>query len=328
MTNNLEKKLDKPLVSFIIPCYNLPLEMIKEAIDSILNLSLEPKEREILIIDDGSRNPIKENLKEYSNSVIFLRQENSGLSVSRNFGIESSCGHYIQFLDGDDKLFSKTYDKCLKIVKDSFADMVLFNFSHDSNETDSSGIVKETSSVQYMMHSNIHGSAWGYVFRRDILKGLRFTPDIFHEDEEFTPLLLLNAKKIYITSFKAYFYRLRKESITSDFSKENLRKRFLDLEGVISRLNDKAHTLPLDARQALERRVAQLTMDYLYNIVRLTFSKTLFLETTSRLKQKNLLPLPQKNYTIYYIIFRKVLNNDILRKFFIKFALRKKTFFS
>ena len=46
----------QPLITFIIAYYNLPLEMLYECIDSILTLSLSRNEREIIIVDDGSRN--------------------------------------------------------------------------------------------------------------------------------------------------------------------------------------------------------------------------------------------------------------------------------
>ncbi|MBR5930182.1 MAG: glycosyltransferase, partial [Prevotella sp.] len=43
-----------PLVSFIITYYNLPVDMLHECIESIMQLSLQPEEREIILIDDGS----------------------------------------------------------------------------------------------------------------------------------------------------------------------------------------------------------------------------------------------------------------------------------
>lgn len=48
----------KPLVSFIITCYNLPPEMVGKCIGSITALSLSGHEREIIVIDDGSDNNV------------------------------------------------------------------------------------------------------------------------------------------------------------------------------------------------------------------------------------------------------------------------------
>lgn len=51
----------QPLVSFIITYYQMPVQMLQECLDSILQLSLRSFEREIIIIDDGSeKSPINE----------------------------------------------------------------------------------------------------------------------------------------------------------------------------------------------------------------------------------------------------------------------------
>ena len=41
-------------ISFIITTYNLPVELLLECLNSILQLTLRPEEREVIIIDDGS----------------------------------------------------------------------------------------------------------------------------------------------------------------------------------------------------------------------------------------------------------------------------------
>ena len=68
-----------PLISFIITYYNLPVEMLRECIESILQLSIPSEEREIILIDDGSdMSPLNE-LIDYRDQMIYLRQYNQGL---------------------------------------------------------------------------------------------------------------------------------------------------------------------------------------------------------------------------------------------------------
>ena len=50
----MQNQQDKKLVSFIIPVYDVPLQMLKECIQSIRALSLRSFEREIIIVDDYS----------------------------------------------------------------------------------------------------------------------------------------------------------------------------------------------------------------------------------------------------------------------------------
>ena len=53
--SSIRTQIDKEnILSFIIPYYNVPIDMLKTCIDSILCLSLNPQKREIILIDDGS----------------------------------------------------------------------------------------------------------------------------------------------------------------------------------------------------------------------------------------------------------------------------------
>ena len=45
----------KPLISFIVTTYNTPVEMLADCLDSITCLSLSKNDREIVVIDDGSK---------------------------------------------------------------------------------------------------------------------------------------------------------------------------------------------------------------------------------------------------------------------------------
>lgn len=55
----------RPLISFIIPCYNEPREMLTDCIESILSLPLRSEEREVIVVDDGSATPIATFLAPY-----------------------------------------------------------------------------------------------------------------------------------------------------------------------------------------------------------------------------------------------------------------------
>lgn len=96
-SNNLfEQNAQAPLVSFIITTYNLPSEYLELCLKSILKLSLNPKEREIIMIDDGSELSPIQDLMDYQDDIIYLRQRNQGLSMARNKGIQIATGKYIQ----------------------------------------------------------------------------------------------------------------------------------------------------------------------------------------------------------------------------------------
>lgn len=307
---NHTQTLEKPLVSFILTYYNLPVKMLCECIDSILALSLRPDEREIIIVDDGSANSIVDSLARYEKDILYVRQANQGLSGARNTGIRMAKGDYLQFVDGDDLLVKAPYEHCLDLIRKNQPEMVVFDFTKTKAEKQNWQDAPPQSGSHYMRHNNIKGTACGFLFRRSILGDLRFTPSIYHEDEEFTPQLLLRAESICVTDTKAYLYRERPNSIITDQHIRKVIKRLNDQKDVICRLNTMADRLPTNDRTALQRRVAQLTMDYLYNVILQTKSRHYLDRKINELREKGLFPLPDKAYTTKYTWFRRLTNSS------------------
>ncbi len=302
----------QPLVSFILTYYNLPVDTLCHCIDSILRLTLRPFEREIIIIDDGSGFSPMNDLLKYGDDIIYVRKKNGGLSTARNQGLAMASGAFIQFVDGDDQLIPGAYEQCMDMVRlNRDVDMVLFDYT-DKPETSTAVTTADTkplSGTEYMRHHNIHGSACSYLFRRNILGDLRFTPGIYHEDEEFTPLMMLRAEKVIATDLQAYYYYQRPDSITNNQDQSHLQKRMDDMLGIIRRLREKADVLPIDDQLAMERRVAQLTMDYIHNNIRLFRSVSHTNETIEQLRHLGLFPLPDHDYTQKYKWFRRLTNS-------------------
>lgn len=304
-TQNLQKR---PLISFIVTAYNLPGDMLAECVDSILKLSPNEGDMEIIVVDDGSDTPALEQLERFADRIVYIRQNNKGASEARNTGLRMACGKYIQFVDGDDLILTAAYEHCLDIARYENPDMVLFSFTRTPVSDVQFSYRPPVTGIEYMLNNNLNASPCIYIFKRDIAGSLRFTPGIVSEDEEFTPKLTLRAQKLYATNAKAYFYRQREGSLTHIKSdNRKIIKQLNDLFGVILRLRDLSTRLPEDARQALQRRIAQLSMDYLYNTAVLTKSMHQLNDATESLSNAGLYPLPDKNYTWKYSAFRKMM---------------------
>ncbi len=298
----------QPLVTFIVTYYNLPMQMLCECIDSILALSLAKDKREIIIIDDGSKVSPIDGLMQYGNDIIYIRQKNMGLSEARNRGIQMSTGKYLQFVDADDTLISSAYEHCIGLVMREEPEMVVFDFSSSPIGDPDCHIQDQPvqSGSHYMRHNNIHGMACGYLFKRSVLGDMRFTPGIYHEDEEFTPMLLLRAENVIVTSAQAYYYEKRPDSITNTKDPNSIQKRLSDFKGILRRLHIAADRMPIDDKTALQRRVAQLTMDYIYQVIRQTRSRKQLESEIKELTRLSLFPLPNQAYTTKYIWFRRM----------------------
>ena len=156
-TSNQETQ---PLVSFIITYYNLPVQMLQECIESILQLSLRPFEREIIVIDDGTYECPINDLMKYEDDIIYVRQKNNGVSTARNKGLDMAKGKFIQLIDADDCLIQAPYEQCLDIIRyKEDVDMVMFDFTNSRQVEVMLETVLPVSGATYMRNNNIHGSA-------------------------------------------------------------------------------------------------------------------------------------------------------------------------
>ena len=98
----MKKKSNAPLVSVIIPVYNVA-PYLEEALESVINQSYN--NLEILVIDDGSTDGSEIICEEYAardKRIRVIHQVNGGLSDARNTGLDLAAGEYIAFLDPDD----------------------------------------------------------------------------------------------------------------------------------------------------------------------------------------------------------------------------------
>ena len=306
----------RPLVSFIITYYNEPVEYLHKAVESICELSLPAKEREIIIIDDGSQQCPLVALEDIQDDIIYLRHKNAGLSMARNRGIHLAEGQYIQFIDADDALIPSVYEHCLDMVRYHNPDLVMFDFTEKEDYVMQVTKAKTEGPVDgsvWMKNNNVRAAACTYIFKKDILLNLRFEKGLLQEDEAFTPQLILRAERVFYTDAKAYFYRQREGSIQHTKDEKHTQKSLNDVEKIIFQLQEVASSQSHTNRQALERRVNQLTMDYLYNIIKKTHNRNELENRIERLRDRGLFPLPDKDYTWKYKYFRKFINTKFGR---------------
>ena len=116
---------EKPLVSIIIPSYNMA-HFLPETLDSVI--AQKYSNFEALIIDDGSTDQTREVAQKYQKKdsrIKYVYQENKGLGGARNTGINNATGELISTLDADDQyhpdFLSKTVDRLLSSNKKTVA---------------------------------------------------------------------------------------------------------------------------------------------------------------------------------------------------------------
>lgn len=90
-------------ISVIIPTYNRP-DCLNKCIDSLLNQTLNKKEYEIIVVNDGSILNYSLNInavKKITNFRYYKLKGNKGQPAAMNFGIKKAKGNIINIIDDD-----------------------------------------------------------------------------------------------------------------------------------------------------------------------------------------------------------------------------------
>ncbi len=88
--------------SVIIPTYNRPKQLV-QCLHAIRQTAYPRSGFEVLVVDDGSREPLEEIVTAFrdSISITFIKQNHAGPSAARNRGAKQAQGQYLIFTDDD-----------------------------------------------------------------------------------------------------------------------------------------------------------------------------------------------------------------------------------
>ncbi len=311
-SHNTEKQL--PLITFIITSHDTPTKLLTECIESICSLSLNAKEREIILIDDGSCPLAINAIPTLQDDIIYIRTKYQGVSMARNYGIQMARGKYIQFMDGHDKLLNAPYEHCLDIARFHDPDIVCFEQTYHTDVDIPFAFSAPIPGNIYLHDNVLKPEVCHYLFKYKLLINLRFSLSTQQEDEEFTPQLFLRADKIISTKSEAYLIRKSNSPTQKNESKKLTISKLQDTEKAIYHLQELSYTMPTVDRMALQRRIAELSAEYLHQVILNTKSSHHLEEAVSRLHEKGLFPLPEKDYSRQYRLLRKGLNSRRGRK--------------
>jgi glycosyltransferase involved in cell wall biosynthesis len=96
-------------LSIVMPVYNCARYLVT-TLQSLLPLSKDVT-NEIIIVNDGSTDDsesiIRHYLPAFHGRVRYVAQENQGVSVARNIGMQYAMGEYLWFIDGDDQVLAE-----------------------------------------------------------------------------------------------------------------------------------------------------------------------------------------------------------------------------
>lgn len=215
------------MISIIIPIYNGE-KYISRCIQSIVSQTYQ--NLEIIIVDDGSEDNTSKIIKSLSlkyNNIKYYYKKNGGVSSARNYGLTKANGEFITFVDCDDKINQRLYEKVIDIFKKYKTDIVAFNYNLiNKDESKLLGINKEPDkSFQYSILQNdeIMGFVFNKVYKRQVVDGIKFDKNIkIYEDLLYNVNVSLKANTYYYIKEPLYDYYQNEDSAMHTIYKKDI----------------------------------------------------------------------------------------------------------
>lgn len=212
------------LISIIIPVYKVE-PYLKRCIHSVMIQTYH--NIEVILVDDGSPDQcgdICEHFAQKDSRIKVYHKTNGGLSDARNYGVERSHGTYITFIDADD------------YIAPDFVEYLFGLLMHYDAEISCCCMIKTTeNTVTYGTNTAIPqellltgkeacrellGSlypvlvtAWGKLYKSEIVKKYPFPVGRTHEDEATTCKYYYAANKVIVGNHCLYAYYQNLNSI-------------------------------------------------------------------------------------------------------------------
>lgn len=216
-------------VSVIIPVYNVK-PYLERCVQSVLGQTY--KDIEMILVDDGSTDgsgQLCDELAAKHGQIRVIHQENQGLSVARNIGIQQATGEYIVFLDSDDEWLLT--DGLQQIVNRAEAntDLIIFKCVHIYNN--GAEIIPKDYAIENIEKLRTASHVFEYLVRTQQFKmsacflmirrmmlinhDIFFPVGLFSEDVYWSMHLWQFVKKVNFLNLNFYGYHHREGSISA-----------------------------------------------------------------------------------------------------------------
>lgn len=267
----MNKDLSTYKLSVIIPIYGVE-PYLRKCVDSLLAQDLLSSEYEIILVDDESPDECPQICDEYAakcNNIRVIHRKNGGLSAARNSGIEIAQGEYLMFVDSDDYIEPNVLGGLMAQVERDKLDVLRYRLQYvnpqyqiyDPYKSDpfkgndySEVPIDGVSFLNTRMNTACY--AWQFILRRDLISSTPcnqhstqenapclFTEDIYFEDTDWTPRMLIKAQRVASTNTIVYNYLQRQGSITNAINRDKQRKVLDDKMRLIGEMQRQANVL-------------------------------------------------------------------------------------
>lgn len=223
------------MISIIMSVYNVE-QYIDECLQSIFNQTY--KNIEVIIINDGSTDKSLDIINKYRGkytNIIYIEQENKGLSEARNTGLNIAKGKYIAYIDSDDYIAPNMFELMVNKIKEDDSDMVIIGHHefYDNEEgksydvyldIDDSKIYSGFEVADMILNCKLMGVAWNKLYKKGKLLEENFSFESGRYTQDWYPIFkhISTLEKVSFVNKPLYKYRLRSTSTTSKKNNKRL----------------------------------------------------------------------------------------------------------
>ena len=227
---------NKELISIIIPVYNTPEKLLKKCLISIMTQTYQ--NLEIIIVDDGSN----KKCVDYYNHIIqkdkrvkVIRKENTGVSDTRNKGLEESQGTYIMFVDSDDFIDENYVCKMYENLKSNKVEIIVsgftlvdekFSFIKKVIYNSANKVLNIDDFIDYAM-TRPYFTCVKMLFRKEIVSE-KFNIDLKYGEDFLFAYKLMKKNKVLLINDVGYYYVQNKRSVSYSYNIESTKKYLTD----------------------------------------------------------------------------------------------------
>lgn len=266
---------DSSVISVIIPVYNVA-PYVKQCLDSVLNQTYD--NIEIIIVDDCGKDEsmsivetIKQNYYGPKKIKIVHHEKNRGLSAARNTGVDNSTGSFISFIDSDDFISQNMMEVMLKEIEKGEVGIVSclplygkpgsYGVFYKEWEISEELVISPMDYAEMLLTCKTSHTAWGKLYRRDILINTKFREGQLNEDTLFVydSMKYIEDNNVWLKILPQHFYYYRKTEGGICLTKKRpfYFTEYKNLKYIITSLDDKKKILAKELKKYLAKRVCQ-----------------------------------------------------------------------
>lgn len=212
----------------IIPVYN-SAEYLEKCLNSVINQTY--RHLEIILVDDGSTDRSGEICDRYAEEdkrIKAIHQKNSGVSSARNTGLKSVTGSYIGWVDSDDWIEPKMFEKMIDCTRESDADIVIcgrveqYDNHHFLKGFQNQEILNKEQALALLVEDDLVRSyLCDKLWKRELFEDIRFAQLKIFEDLDVMYQLFMKAERVICLPDVFYHYEHHGTSLTAEPSLES-----------------------------------------------------------------------------------------------------------